>query len=93
LITGKVSRIEWQNPHVWVYLLVKEASGVDQEWRVTTASSPRMLEGLGWTKDILKVGDEITVQGAMAKDGTKRGGISKIVFKGKTLYEGHAAAC
>jgi hypothetical protein len=92
--TGTVSRVEWQNPHVWMYLLVKDEKGVVQEWGVTTASSPYFLERLGWTKDMVKVGDEIFVQGALSKNGSRRGGLGKVVFKGKTLYESsNPAAC
>ena len=66
-LTGTVSNYEWTNPHVFIYLDVKDDSGSVVQWRVE-GNSPNMLARAGWKKEMIKVGDQITVNGAPAKN-------------------------
>jgi uncharacterized protein DUF6152 len=71
VLKGVVTRVEWTNPHSHCYIDVKEdASGV-ANWIVEMAS-PRVLAQNGWKLNSLKVGDEVTIEAAMSKDGSKR---------------------
>src|SRR6201985_193479 len=67
-VKGVVTKIEWMNPHAWIYVESKNDSGVEQ-WQFETGA-PIELVRRGWRKNDLKVGDEVTVLGLRAKDGT-----------------------
>ena len=67
---GVVTKVEWTNPHARFYVDVKDTSGKVINWNLELAS-PNALRRLGWTRDILKVGDQVSVFVAPAKDGTK----------------------
>jgi len=69
-LTGTVTKIEWMNPHAYFYIDVKEASGKVENWGMEMGS-PNGLMRQGWTRNSMKVGDEVTVEGSMAKDGSK----------------------
>jgi len=68
-LKGTVTRIEWANPHIWVYLDVKNDEGV-QAWQCE-GGPPNTLTRNGWTKESLKIGDQVTIDGVLAKDGSK----------------------
>ena len=68
-LKGTVTRIEWANPHIWVYLDVKNDEGV-QPWQCE-GGPPNTLTRNGWTKESLKIGDQVTIDGVLAKDGSK----------------------
>ena len=68
-LVGTVVTWEMINPHGWITLNVPGADGKTVEWRVET-SNPNGLMRLGWTKNSLKPGDAITVEGYLAKDGS-----------------------
>jgi hypothetical protein len=67
---GVVSNMEWTNPHVFIYLDVKDDNGTVEQWRVE-GNSPNMLVRAGWKKEMIKAGDQIVVNGAPAKSGSK----------------------
>jgi hypothetical protein len=69
-LKGIVNNIEWTNPHLFIYLDVKDNNGNTEQWRVE-GNSPNMLTRVGWRKEMIKAGDQITVDGAAAKNGTK----------------------
>lgn len=62
---GVVTRIEWQNPHVWFYVDALDEDGNIVHWEAET-TNPNTLLRRGWTPDDLKVGDRVTVEGARA---------------------------
>ena len=68
---GTVTKVEWFNPHVWIHIDVKAANGVVEPWAIE-AGTPNVLFRRGFTKDALKAGMEIVVDGYRAKDGSKR---------------------
>jgi hypothetical protein len=67
---GVVTNIEWTNPHVFIFLDVKDDSGAAVEWRVE-GNSPNMLVRTGWKREMIKSGDQLTVNGAPERNGTK----------------------
>jgi Family of unknown function (DUF6152) len=68
-LTGAVTKVEWTNPHARFYADVKDASGNVVNWEFELGS-PNGLMRRGWTRNSLKSGDTITVEGYMAKDGS-----------------------
>jgi len=68
-LTGVVTKLEWQNPHIWFYLDVKNDDGTMTEWSVQ-AGAPSFLYRNGWRKDSVKPGDELIITGYSAKDGS-----------------------
>jgi hypothetical protein len=69
-LTGVVTKIEWLNPHARFYVDVKDERGTLVNWNLELAS-PNVLVRNGWTRKTLNVGDQVTVEGSMAKDGSK----------------------
>jgi hypothetical protein len=69
-LKGAVTKLEWANPHIWVYMSVKDDKGVVEAWQCE-GGPPNTLTRNGWGPNSLKVGDEITVDGVLSKDGTK----------------------
>jgi len=65
-LTGAVTKIEWTNPHAFVYLDVRDGQGKTTSWAVET-DSPNVLSRAGWTRATLHVDDVITVTGYPAK--------------------------
>ena len=70
-LTGSVTRVDWGNPHIWVFMDVKDEAGKVSNWGVE-GGAPNALFRNGWRKDSLKVGDTITVEGFRGRDGSQR---------------------
>lgn len=68
-LMGPVTRLQWTNPHAWVFMDSKDASGNVQHWKVELVGINDLLRR-GWGRDRVKEGDVIDVQGYGAKDGT-----------------------
>ena len=69
-VTGAVTRVEWQNPHAYFYLDVKDpATGRVVNWAFEMGA-PAVLQRSGWKRSSMKIGDVLTVEGWAAKDGT-----------------------
>lgn len=69
-LTGSVTKLEWMNPHIWVYLDVKDPSGGVEHWQCE-GGAPNTLTRSGWSRDSLKFGDQVTIDGFLAKNGSK----------------------
>jgi len=69
-LTGAVTRVEWMNPHIWVYLEVKTDEGKVEPWQCE-GGPPNTLTRNGWSQQSLKTGDQVTIDGVLAKDGSK----------------------
>src|SRR5215467_873990 len=78
-VTGVVKKVEWQNPHIWFYVEVKDENGKVTTWGFS-GGPPGMLSRRGITKDVLKVGDVIKVEGFRAKDGSNNGSGGNVTF-------------
>jgi hypothetical protein len=71
-LKGIVTKIEWTNPHVWFYVNVKDdKTGEITNWGAEMGP-PHGLQRRGWRRDTLKIGEEVTVVGSTAKNGSKR---------------------
>jgi DNA/RNA endonuclease YhcR with UshA esterase domain len=68
--TGVVTKVEWTNPHTFMYVNVKNDRGVVEEWAIEI-NSPNFLRHNGWTSTTINPGDSITITGAAAKSGSK----------------------
>jgi hypothetical protein len=79
-LTGKVTKVESTNPHVWFYINVKdEKSGEVTNWGAEMGP-PHLLQRRGWRRDTLKIGEEVTVSGSLAKNGSKRLNARQVVM-------------
>ena len=89
-MTGKVSKVEWTNPHAFFYVDVKDEKTNEVATWACELNSPNSLMRLGWTRDSMKVEDVITVTGSLAKDGSKLLNARTIVMAstGKRLFAG-----
>ena len=89
-IKGKVTKVDWVNPHSWVYVEVTDAGGKAADWSCETAP-PNSLYRQGWRRDSLKPGDEVTVEGFMAKDGTNTINARAVTLaNGRRMFAGSA---
>ena len=71
-LTGTVTKVEWTNPHAWIHINVKdEATGKVTNWGAEMGP-PHGLQRRGWRRDTLKIGEEVTIVGSRAKDGSNR---------------------
>ena len=87
---GTILRMEWINPHSWLHIAVKNADGTTTEWMIE-AATPNTLFRRGYTKDAVKPGTEITVEGYRAKNGANRAnGRDMILPDGSRLFMGSA---
>jgi hypothetical protein len=87
-LRGKVTKMEWINPHAWVHIEVPETDGKVTAWMVELAAPNAMLRR-GWNRNSLPIGTEILVDGYMSKDGAKRANGSIVTFTdGKKLFVG-----
>jgi hypothetical protein len=78
-LTGRVTRIEWLNPHVHIYIDVKGGDRRSTTWTIELGS-PNGLRGQGWTPKTLKIDDVVTIDGSLAKDGSHLANASSIVL-------------
>ena len=67
LLKGKVTKVEWVNPHAWIHVEVTKPDGTKEEWMVE-GGSPNSLLRRGMTRDSLPVGTEVVVDGYQARD-------------------------
>jgi len=87
-LKGTVTKLEWMNPHVWVYLNVPDASGKMVEWQCENGA-PNMLKRAGWNRESIKQGDVITIDGSLAKDGSKTCNASSLILaNGSRVFAG-----
>jgi hypothetical protein len=70
-LKGTVTKVEWTNPHAWIYINVKDEAGKVTNWGAEMGP-PHGLQRRGWRRDTLKIGEEVTIAGSLAKDGSRR---------------------
>ncbi len=89
-LTGSVTRLEWKNPHIWVYLDVTER-GNPLHWQCE-GGAPNTLTRNGWSKDSLKFGEQVTIEGWQAKDGSNTCNLRVITLPdGRRVLAGSSA--
>lgn len=91
-VTGTVTRLQWTNPHAWIYFDVEAGEGDAEEWSVELLGINTLLKQ-GWTPSTLKPGDVISVQGYGTRDGSNAANASviTIVATGEQLWVSETA--
>ena len=86
-LTGTVTKIEWTNPHTWFYIDVKDQTGKVTNWGLEMGS-PNGLMRNGWTRNSMKIGHEVTVEGSRARDGSNHANARAVILKttGQKLF-------
>jgi hypothetical protein len=91
-LKGSVTKVEWMNPHARFYLDVKGDDGKVVNWEFELGS-PNGLMRQGWTRNSLKVGDVVSVNGSQAKDGSNLVNANNVLFEnGKRVLGGASSA-
>jgi len=92
-LTGTVTKLEWQNPHTWFYIDVKDESGNVRNWGMEMGS-PNLLIRAGWSRNSLKIGDVVTVEGFRSRDGSSNGNAQIVVLTntGQRLFAASSQA-
>jgi hypothetical protein len=91
-LKGTVTKVEWMNPHARFYLDVKDDAGKVVNWEFELGS-PNGLMRQGWTRNSLKEGDVVTVNGSQAKDGTNLVNANNVAFEnGKRVLGGASSS-
>jgi hypothetical protein len=89
--TGTVTKVEWTNPHARFYVDVKDEKGAVANWNFELGS-PILLRKLGWKPDSLKIGDQVTVEGYLAKDGSHMANARNVTLSdGRRVFAGSSA--
>src|SRR5437667_2456950 len=89
-VTGTVKKVEWMNPHIWFYVDVKDENGKVTTWDFS-GGPPGMLMRRGITRDVLKIGSVVNVEGSRAKDGSNNESRRKVTFAdGRNVFTASA---
>src|SRR5579864_7932709 len=87
-LTGKVTDMEWINPHAWIHVDVTNPDGTVTNWMVE-CGSPNIMLRRGFTKDSLEFGTDLSIEGYQAKNGSYRANGSSVTFRdGRRLFVG-----
>jgi Family of unknown function (DUF6152) len=87
-LKGMVTKVEWMNPHARFYVDVKDDHGNVVNWNLELAS-PNVLARNGWTRKSLNIGDQVTVEGSLAKDGSKMANARVVTLSdGRRVFAG-----
>jgi len=90
-VAGTVTKVEWMNPHARFYVDVKDDRGGVANWNIELGP-PFILQRLGWRRDSLKIGDQVTVAGYSAKDGSRAANAKKVTLAdGRSVFAGSQA--
>lgn len=84
-LTGPMTKVEWANPHIHLYIDVKDETGKVINWAIEMGS-PNLLIRLGWTRHAMKVGDVVTIEGHLARDGSKLANARTVLLAGKKMF-------
>ena|SRR5690348_13633730 len=91
-ITGTIKKVEWQNPHIWFYVEVKDENGNVTTWGFS-AAPPGSLMRRGITKDNFPIGAVINVTGSRARDGSNNASSHSVTFAdGKNVMTSNSEA-
>jgi hypothetical protein len=90
-VTGTVTKVEWTNPHARFYVDTKEPDGSISHWGFELGS-PNLLIRYGFTRDLLKIGSEVTVEGFQAKDASKVANTKTVKLSNGTVMSAGSSA-
>ena len=86
-LTGEVARLEWTNPHIYFYIDVADTAGTTR-WAIE-GGAPTTLYRAGWRRESLKIGDKVTVEGFLARDGSRLANMrSAVLPDGRSVFGG-----
>jgi hypothetical protein len=84
-LDGTLKELQWTNPHIWVQVMAKDpATGKVVEWSIE-GGSPNGLSRRGWSRNMMKAGDKLTVIIHPLKNGDHGGSLTKLIVNGKTV--------
>jgi hypothetical protein len=86
-LTGTVTKVDWTNPHIVIYMDAKDATGKIQPWTLEL-SAPLLMQRFGWTKDSVKAGDQLVAETHPAKNGAPVGTSGTATFILKFVVNG-----
>jgi hypothetical protein len=86
-LSGTVTKVEWMNPHAWVYLDIEDEDGNASNWAFELGS-PNGLMRRGWTRKSIQIGHKIRITGYRARDGSRRGNVKSVVLDNGTELTG-----
>ena len=87
-VTGKVIEMRWANPHAWIYLEVTGKDGKPEKWAFETGAANGLFRR-GWRKEDLPAGTVLTIEGWLARNGTKTANAGSILMAdGRRLFAG-----
>lgn len=87
-VSGTVTKLEWTNPHAWLFVDVKDQSGKITNWGFEMGS-PNTLIRQGWRRSALKEGDQISIEGYAAKDGSSLANARSVTLPdGRKVFAG-----
>ncbi len=86
-LTGKVTKVEWTNPHIFIYADVADDKGAVTNWAFEMGG-PNALIRQGWKRDSLKPGDTVTMEGSLARDGSPLVNARVVTVAGRKLFAG-----
>ena len=85
-VSGVVTRVEWTNPHIWFYVDVKDEQGRVANWGFS-GGPPGVLQRRGISRDAMKVGDVVVVEGFRARDGSNNASGGRVTFPdGRSVF-------
>ena len=91
-LTGTITRIEWTNPHSWLFIDTEADDGNVQNWAIELISTNGLLRR-GWTRDKVRAGDIVNVEGFGAREGTNTGNATTVIMTntGERLWDSASA--
>ena len=90
-LVGTVTKVEWSNPHIFLHVDVKDPSANVTNWAIEMGNVNSLIR-LGWSRDAIKIGDVITVDGFLARDGSKLANAKTVLLNGKKMFAGSSQA-
>lgn len=90
-LVGTVTKVEWSNPHIFLHVDVKDPSANVTNWALEMGNVNSLIR-LGWSRDAIKIGDVITVDGFLARDGSKLANAKTVLLNGKKMFAGSSQA-
>ena len=90
-VTGYVTKVEWTNPHVYIYVDIENAQGKIENWGFELGP-PHALQNNGWKKNTLEIGAEVDISGTLARDGTHNANARSVKLAGSDVRLGAASS-
>jgi hypothetical protein len=90
-VTGYVTKVEWTNPHVYIYVDIENAEGKIENWGFELGP-PHALQNNGWKKNTLEIGAEVDISATLARDGTRNANARSVKLAGSDVRLGAASS-